>query len=345
MKTVLIVRRDNIGDLVCTTPLFDAIRAKFPHADIHALVNSYNAAVLDGNPNVSKIHVYEKLKHKRNIFSAPWSIARRVRLLLHLRSLRFDCAIIAGSKLQPRVVKYLQWIRPKHVVGYVDEPNSAPRTIDLSVPTDSTQGLHEVAATFRLLTRLGIGGEPSIVKVYPRTRRDEPSFASAQQLYVGVHISSRKPTQRWHDDNFVEFILQLRQRYAAKVVLFWSPGAESNKRHPGDDKKASAILSRLNDPNVIAIPTSTLRELIDEMTKPDIFVCSDGGAMHIAAGLGKPILCFFGDSDAEHWHPWGVPYELLQPASRLVSDISVAEAIGGFEKLLARVKHAGLGNN
>ena len=30
MKKVLIIRRDNIGDLVCTTPLFSALREALP---------------------------------------------------------------------------------------------------------------------------------------------------------------------------------------------------------------------------------------------------------------------------------------------------------------------------
>ena len=34
----LVVRRDNIGDLVCTTPLIAALRAHYPDAWIAALV-------------------------------------------------------------------------------------------------------------------------------------------------------------------------------------------------------------------------------------------------------------------------------------------------------------------
>ena len=40
MKQILVIRRDNIGDLVCTTPLFTALRRRFPDAWIGAFVNS-----------------------------------------------------------------------------------------------------------------------------------------------------------------------------------------------------------------------------------------------------------------------------------------------------------------
>ncbi|MNG36134.1 lipopolysaccharide core biosynthesis protein [compost metagenome] len=62
-------------------------------------------------------------------------------------------------------------------------------------------------------------------------------------------------------------------------------------------------------------------------------VCSDGGAMHLASALGKPLVCFFGQSDAEEWRPWNQPYRLLQPVSRDVGDISLAEAQQAFDSL------------
>jgi ADP-heptose:LPS heptosyltransferase len=58
---ILVIRRDNIGHLVCTTPLFAALRARHPQAHIAALVNSNNAAVLAGNPDVDEVHSYTKL--------------------------------------------------------------------------------------------------------------------------------------------------------------------------------------------------------------------------------------------------------------------------------------------
>ncbi|MCC6786039.1 MAG: glycosyl transferase, partial [Planctomycetes bacterium] len=67
-------------------------------------------------------------------------------------------------------------------------------------------------------------------------------------------------------------------------------------------------------------------------------VCSDGGAMHVAAALGKPIVCFFGNSDATLWRPWGVPHALLQPASRDVADVGVDQALAAFDSLGGRLR-------
>jgi ADP-heptose:LPS heptosyltransferase len=85
---------------------------------------------------------------------------------------------------------------------------------------------------------------------------------------------------------------------------------------------------------VVPVPTARLEELIAALAQCDRVICSDGGAMHLAAALGKPIVCLFGNSSAERWHPWGVRYELLQPASRNVADISVDEVLAAHGRLL-----------
>jgi len=83
----------------------------------------------------------------------------------------------------------------------------------------------------------------------------------------------------------------------------------------------------------VPIPTGTLIELATGLSLVDIVICSDGGAMHIAAGLNKPIVCLFGDSSPDRWHPWFVPYKLLQKPSQNVSDIEVDEVIQALNKL------------
>jgi ADP-heptose:LPS heptosyltransferase len=61
---------------------------------------------------------------------------------------------------------------------------------------------------------------------------------------------------------------------------------------------------------------------------------SDGGAMHVAAALQKPLVCFFGNSDAARWHPWQCRHIILQPESRNVSDLTIERVLEATETLL-----------
>ena len=118
-------------------------------------------------------------------------------------------------------------------------------------------------------------------------------------------------------------------------MLFWSPGDENNPHHPGDDQKAAELLAATAGLPVLPFPTENLESLIAGLSLCDSMICSDGGGMHLAAALGKPIVAMFGNSDAVRWRPWGVPYVVLQKQSRQVSDLSVDEVAAAWEGLRA----------
>ena len=81
---ILIIRRDNIGDLICTTPLFEVLRHRYPNAYLAALVNSYNAPAIQGNPYLDAVFAYTKGKHAAGE-SVAQAYLKRLKLLWSLR--------------------------------------------------------------------------------------------------------------------------------------------------------------------------------------------------------------------------------------------------------------------
>jgi heptosyltransferase-3 len=333
---ILIVRRDNIGDLVCTTPLFTALRQRFPQAWIGALVNSYNAPVLHGNPDLDEIFAYTKLKHLEQGQSAFAALRSRVASLWRLRRMQLDYVVLATTDFVPRMARLARWLAPKQVVGFSDGSPSARRALDLPIAASQAAGRHEVERVYALARVFGIDGTPPPLKVVP----DERELAAARATFgsrpprVGLHISARRPLQRWPAERFAALAEKLQQEHGATVVLLWSPGPANHPTHPGDDDKARQILAIVaSRARVIAYPTERLAQLIGALAACDAVVCSDGGASHIAAALGKPTVCFFGDSSVERWRPWRTGSRLIQPPTRSVAAISVDEVAAAFTSL------------
>lgn len=325
--------------------MFRALREHWPQARICALVNSYNVDVLKGNPDIDEVYAYTKAKHRepgKSVLGVYW---HRLGLIRTLRRKRFDYAILAGAGFLPRALRLARMIRPRHIIGFIEGDGQAARQIDIGMPyTSLTEPLHEVQDVFRLLTPFGISGMPPQLRVVADPVEAERARSTLAALHgdsiqrtIGVHISARKVSQRWPAESFVRLIRVLYQRHAARFMLFWSPGEESNPLHPGDDAKAKEIITGLSGFPILPYPTQTLGQLIGGLSVCDCIICSDGGAMHIGAGLGKPILCFFGRSDLSRWHPWGVPYVALQPPSQQVTDIGVDEAAQSFDELMDRI--------
>lgn len=338
---LLIVRRDNIGDLICTTPAFSALRAAFPRAYIAALVNSYNAPVLAGHPAIDDVFVYTKAKHRapgESVLAVYW---RRLALTWTLRRRRFDYAILATPGFAKHALQFVKWIRPRHVIGYVESDRHAAG-IDIPIAYDRGTHAHEVERVGRLLEPLQVALPPGAslyVNVDTAHARRVQALIDAQpwpapRPRVGVHISVRKPANRWPVENFAALMRGIWERHRLPLLLMWAPGEESNPMHPGDDRKAAWLLDALRDVPVLPLPTHRLEELAAVLSRCDLFVCLDGGAMHLGAALRVPSLCLFGNDDPGRWAPWQVPKVVLQSETLNAANITVAEAIAGFERLL-----------
>jgi heptosyltransferase-3 len=56
-------------------------------------------------------------------------------------------------------------------------------------------------------------------------------------------------------------------------------------------------------------------------------IMADGGAMHIAAALNRPIVALFGDSNPKKWRPWGVRHIVMQENTNHVKDIKTSSIV------------------
>ena len=53
--TIVVLTREHIGDLVCTTPALRSLRRLYPDSHIVVEVGERAACVLENNPNVNEI--------------------------------------------------------------------------------------------------------------------------------------------------------------------------------------------------------------------------------------------------------------------------------------------------
>ena len=334
---VLVVRRDNIGDLVCTTPMFTALRNRYPKSLLAALVNTYNRDVLESHPVVDKVFAYEKAKHRDEKTSLLANYRDRWRLFRELRRWKFDYAILAGPGYQKNSVRLVQLAGVAKVVGFSDGGSS--RGIHIPVSYGDGALLHEVEDVFRLLMPLGVLGKPPATLIsatgtaLDQARRAVDGLRGPGPL-VALHISARKPSQRWSAARFSELARLLSGKFGCRVMLLWSPGEQANARHPGDDEKALSVSTLIGESEHVAYPTESVSALMGALALSDLFIGADGGAMHLAAGLGKPVIALFGDSAPSRWRPWGVPSEILQPPSREVSDVSVEDVLRAYGRII-----------
>jgi len=334
---VLIIRRDNIGDLVCSTPMLSALRQKYPDAYIAMLVSSYNVEILNGNPDLDEVLIYIKRNQNRPDRGRFSLWFERIGLILKIRRMKFDVIILANGGW-----RYARKLGARKMIGFRDIFRSDRCQPDIIVHISEPTELHEVEKMALLASAVGADDAPGPLRLFPDEQicallrhRLKHSGWKSELSTVAIHISQRSELQRWPEQNFVKLLCRLTELHPdIQFLLLWAPGSSDEAIYPGDDERAGAVRDAYKNRNLYPVPTSSVSELVAACSLCNYFVGSDGGAMHIAAGLGKPVLCFFGGvSNVSEWHPWHVPYRALTDETRLVSNIPVDAAISKFNEL------------
>lgn len=339
---ILVIRRDNIGDLVCTTPMIAALRENYPAAQIYALVNDYNLDILDQHPLLDGVFSYTKLKHRKAGVSALQVVLRKIRTYWALRREHFDYAIVAGSGYSKNAVRLAKAAKPRHVISFVSDGVAFDPVVDLPVPFKHEYVLrHETECLAELLRPLGISKAPGVLQLPAVTVPPvlAQRFANNRRPVIALHISAREASRVWGVENFCQLISSLLQQ-EVELLLLWAPGSQDDPRHPGDDEKMQQIRQQFaGNGQLTFYPTTTVKQLMGAFSCADIVVCSDGGGLHVAAGVGARVVGLFEhlEKKTRHWYPWQVPHRVLTSGSEhewAVRHIPVAMVVEAVAALL-----------
>ncbi len=306
---ILIIRRDNIGDLLCTTPLLRGLKDQLKVCRLDVVTNSYVAPVLKGSHLIDDLYIYHKLKHGHTSFLK--AAFERFRLIFNLRKYHYDY-ILAFDHRALNLTRYLSKTK-------------------VLTPIQDWADQTEVERAWELGQRIGLKGVPGPLAL--------PLYSSSSDIkntqILGIHISARRVRQQYPIAQWIKLIRELYDLDTKLIFhVFWSPGDSKSPMHPGDDDKAVILKKELKDLPVNFMPTPTLESLIESMQTCGSMIMADGGAMHIAAALNRPIVALFGDSNPKRWRPWGVPYKILQNNTEHVKDIEPSKIIDAWLNLI-----------
>ncbi len=76
-EEILVLRSNDLGDVLTTTPMFEALRGRFPKSRIIAAVGSWAAPVLANNPHVDEIVTMDAPWNNKFVPDQSWRAVRR----------------------------------------------------------------------------------------------------------------------------------------------------------------------------------------------------------------------------------------------------------------------------
>jgi lipopolysaccharide heptosyltransferase II len=279
---ILVVRFSAIGDILLTTPLLRAIRTRHPGARIAFLTKEQYAPLLSDNPNVSEVLGIREEDGIRAIAAIIRSVRYSHLLDLHgsLRTLglramaRGPWRTFPKRRLERRVL-----ISTKRDIYPADMPVAeryfeAAAGLDLAVdgqPPDFFLAPEAEERADARLAELGLGRGRALVAMAPGA----------------AHATKRWPTEGW---------IRLSRRLVstgAEVVIVGGP--EDTELANTIVAGARGALSGTEECRVASVAGSLgLQESGAVIRRAAALISGDTGAMHMATGVGTPVVALFG---------------------------------------------------
>jgi len=271
---VLIVRLSALGDVLTGLHALSTLRARDSSTFIGWLVEDRFANLLEGHPQLDRVHVYPR-KHKRRIPA----------FLKELRRERYDLALDLQGNLKSGA---LTWLSGARRSAGLDRPFSREGNHLLLDELVAPPPGHRVDGYLALIDSV-CGPGPHATGFLPA----QPSEQGAIVLHPGV--SRFGAFKRWPPEHFAELGDRLERRLEAPVLL---------TAGPGEHEDALEVQRLMQRPARIA-ETPSLRDLVNLLAGARLVVAADTGPAHIAAAVGAPTLTLFGPKDPDIMAPRG----------------------------------------
>jgi ADP-heptose:LPS heptosyltransferase len=330
-RRVLYLRYDRIGDMILATGLLRALAQADPPIAVDVLASPENATVLEGNPNVRSIILFERRRPLRII-----------RAFQRVRRAQYD-AVLDCQVFSPSTTTLLMMLLSgaRRRVGVANRGIDDALTDPVPVPPGAA---HTIEHTAALAGAFGI--DPLTTDWRPELylRSDELTAAEAQWRAVDAHvegesadgghrtrllvnISAGKAACRWPEASVTSLLAQLAHREPAPTLLLVCA--------PSDLATASRISAATG---VRVARTPRVRDALALVAASDVVLTPDTSITHAASALNKPAVVLLPRGRDRHWGPYRTAGRAIASPGRRVDELPVPPVYAALDTALGTVE-------
>lgn len=288
---ILIVNVNWLGDVLFTTPFIKSVRKRFPTSYIACMVVPRCKTILDDNPNLDEIIIYdEDGRHK--------SLLGKLKLIRFLKKRKFDAVFILHRSFTRALLLFLSGAKKR--IAYDIKRRRMLLTKALKEPPVDT---HKVEYFLNIAQLCGMDTSDKDCDFFinETDRKWAGDFLilkgiEENDLFVVLNPGGNWLPKRWPKEHFAELADRLSDGLGAKVVI---TGA------PKDSELVQEVVKLSRTKPVNAAGQTTVKSLAAIMEKADLVVSSDSGPMHIAVSVKSKVVALFGPTSEAVTGPYG----------------------------------------
>ena len=364
LRHILVVRLDEIGDVVMTSPFLRELRQNAKNVWITLIVKPEVFNLVELCPHVNEVLIYDwnthgryqqLIRHKRAIHLAS----------KHLWDKKFDLSIVPRWDRDYYNASFVSYFSGAvNRIAYSENINEDKKIYNKNfdllfnhVLNDNNQQ-HEVLYSLNIIKHLNGTIKEDHLEAWFST--EDESYAkellkryhrndAGDFLFIAIAPGSRSQRRQWPTDNYIAIARWLIDYYSSFVVLLG-----------GSDEKpiGKQFEDNIRHHMINLIGQTTLRQTAAIINECHLFIGNDGGPMHLAAAVGTSVIeicCHPQSGSPKHrnsprrFGPWKVQSTILQPEyavepckdsclsteAHCIKSISTAQVIKAIQKQLS----------
>lgn len=284
---ILIIQHKMIGDVLITSLLCENIKKAYPNAVVDYLVNSNTLPVLENNPYIDHIIVFDEKDNR--------GLSNLIKFSKQVNQNKYDVVIDAYSKLQswvdvfinkaPKKISYKKIGRTFLYTDNITKHNEPNSYLGLAIE-------HRLA----LLKPLGIE-KPLVTE--PKLYLKEEEVDTAKKMFKEHNVDSTRktvmisllgsdPSKTYPLDKMAKMVDFIGQNYNINILFNY---------FPKQIKQAQEVYNQLSEETqskvYFELLGDDLREFIAITNECDLIIGNDGGAINMTKAVGKKSFIIF----------------------------------------------------
>lgn len=298
----LVIQTRDIGDVLLSTALCNALKAGYPGASVDMLTMDHCVGVVERNPNIDEVIVLVRKRRSELRYLAGFLAA--------VRRKRYDVVLNLQGQIIGLLVCMAAWSGRR--IGFDRFPWRLAHTDSFRLRAysePSGQGW-TIDDRFELLSPIGVKDQPRTYRIW----LDETEVAHGRALLeaagldvtrpiVALGINARDDYKRWPREFYAELATWLIETHGVQVLVYFGPG-EREYSKGFRPMLAEHVRAAVFD----EVDTRCIRELAMVFRHCALYVGNDTGPRHIAQAVDLPALAIVSpSSDKRAWIPWDEP--------------------------------------
>lgn len=303
IQRILIIKLDELGDLMMAWPLVHAIKASLPGAELTLLVNRSVLGITEGMAGIRILGVDVGGIQILRPFVLPFRHYRFFRK--HLQGQQFDVCLLPrrdADDVGATILAYYAGANRR--ISFTEKSTRRKAIINRSYDSLLTDAVppppvqHEISSNLSLMATIGLSPAwPAQQFPISQTAAHvaEKFLPVSDVTYVAICPTSGHSTlKQWGVEQFAVLASRLISSGISVVLI----GA------PPESEMGAFIQSASGGKCLDFIGKTSLSQMAGLLAKCSAFVGNDAGPMHVASALGVPAIGIFGSSCHHQFGPW-----------------------------------------